>query len=118
MGEPSVASSEVRKWFQQEVSELWPAALGSMSLRRSPCVREHCTACESGEQHRSYVLYTRVHGRRRAVYVPKELVSELEAALKRGRELEARLHEAAVRYAKALKSERKRRRRGKGEEPS
>ncbi len=110
MTERSSLSSEVQKWFEQEVSELWPAALGSMSLRRSPCVRERCTACESGEQHRSYVLYTRVHGRRHAVYVPKELVSELEAVLERGRELEALLHEAAVRYAKALKSERKRRR--------
>jgi hypothetical protein len=118
MSERGFSSSEVRKWFQQEVSELWPAALGSMSLRRSPCVRERCTACESGEQHRSFVLYTRVHGRRHAVYVPKELVSELEAALERGRKLEARLHEAAVRYAKALKLERKRHRRGKGGEPS
>jgi hypothetical protein len=108
--EPTLSSSQVRKWFQQQVRELWPAALGSISLRRSPCVRERCTACESGEQHQSYVLYTRVEGQRHAVYVPKELVGELEAVLERGRELQVLLHEAAVRYVKALKSERKRRR--------
>ena len=108
--EPTLSPSEVRKWFQQQVRELWPAGLGSISLRRSPCIRERCSACERGEQHRSYVLYTRVEGQQRAVYVPKELVSELEAVLERGRELQALLHEAAVRYVKALKSERKRRR--------
>jgi len=109
MDENAPLSSDVRKWFQQQVSELWPAALGSISLRRSPCVRKRCTACERGEQHRSYVLYTRVHDRRHVVYVPKEMVSELEAVLERGRELQALLHEAAVRYAKALKSGKKRR---------
>ncbi len=106
--ESEATPSEVRKWFQQRVAELWPAALGSISLRRSPCIRKRCTACERGEQHKSHVLYTRVRGRRRAVYVPKELVSELEAVLERGRELEALLHEAAVRYAKTVKAERKR----------
>jgi hypothetical protein len=45
------------------------------------------------------------------VYVPDELVPELERALENGRQLQALLYEAGVRYAKALKLERKRRRR-------
>src|ERR1700758_2548906 len=63
--------SDVRRWLQSETADLWPALLGSLSLRRSPCVRENCRACQSGEQHPSYVLYGRLKGRRFAVYVPE-----------------------------------------------
>src|SRR5438552_2559922 len=70
----SAAPSDVLLWLQSETADLWPAMLGSLSLRRSPCVRENCRACQSGEQHPSYVLYGRLKGRRFAVYVPEELV--------------------------------------------
>lgn len=58
------SSSSVGGWLQSEAMGLWPALLGSLSFRRSPCVRENCPACMSGEQHSSYVLYGRVKGRR------------------------------------------------------
>jgi len=35
--------------LESEVAELWPALLGSLSFRRSPCVRENCPACMSGD---------------------------------------------------------------------
>ncbi len=47
---------QVKKWFQDKVRELWPVAIGSLSLRKSPCIREHCRLCESGEGHSSYAL--------------------------------------------------------------
>ena len=81
-------------------------SLGSLSLRRSPCVRENCPACLSGEQHQSYVLYSRLNGRRFAVYVPEELVPELRRCVDNGRALQELLQEAAPRYVKALKRER------------
>src|SRR3989304_4143854 len=52
-----------------------------LSLRKSPCIREHCAACESGEGHPSYVLYTSRRGRRGALYVPDALAAELRAAI-------------------------------------
>ena len=85
---------------------LRPAILGSLSLRRSPCVRENCPACLSGEQHASYVLYGRLKGRRFAVYVPEELVPEVRRCLENGRALQDLLYQAAPRYVKALKRER------------
>ena len=85
---------------------LWPAVLGSLSLRRSPCIRENCPACLSGEQHQSYVLYGRVKGRRFAVYVPEELVPEVRRCLDNGRALQELLQQAAPRYVEALKRER------------
>jgi hypothetical protein len=60
----------------------------------------------SGEQHPSYVLYTRVKGRRVAVYVPEDLVPDVRQCLENGRALQDLLQEAAPRYLKALKLKR------------
>ena len=48
-------------------------AVGSLSLRRSPCIREHCALCKSGERHVSYALYGRQRGRRFSIYIPDEI---------------------------------------------
>ena len=98
--------SDVMDWLQSEAAGLWPAILGSLSLRRSPCIRADCPSCLSGEQHRSYVLYGRVSGRRIAVYVPEELVPEVQRCVDNGRALQELLQQAAPRYVKALKRER------------
>jgi hypothetical protein len=92
-------------WFQSQAERLKPAVLGSLSLRRSPCVRHNCQACLTGEQHQSYVLYGRLKGRRFAVYVPEELVPEVQQCLDNGRALQELLYQAAPRYIKSLKRE-------------
>lgn len=97
--------AQVARWFQDQAASLWPAALGSLSLRRSRCIREHCSACLSGEQHSSYVLYGRVQGRRYAVYVAEELVPEVRRSLDNGRALQELLYQAAPRYIRALKQQ-------------
>src|SRR5438270_329192 len=102
----SESPSDIVHWLQSETASLWPAILGSLSLRRSPCVRENCPACLSGEQHPSYVLYGRLKGRRFAVYVPEELVPEVRRFVDNGRALQELLYQAAPRYVKALKRER------------
>src|SRR6202795_3351254 len=58
----SESPTDVMRWLQGEAAVLWPAFLGSLSLRRSRCVRPNCTACLSGEQHQSYLLYDRAEG--------------------------------------------------------
>jgi hypothetical protein len=60
----SESASDVVRRLQSESTALWPAVLGSLSLRRTRCMRENCVACLSGEQHQSYVLYGRAKGRR------------------------------------------------------
>jgi len=102
----SESPSDVARWLRSQSTDLWPALLGSLSLRRSRCIRKNCPACRSGEQHRSYVLYGRANGRRVAVYVPEELVPEVQRSLDNGRALQDLLHQAAPRYIKALKRER------------
>src|SRR3979411_2778825 len=102
----SESPSDVMRWLQSEGAVLWPAFLGSLSLRRSRCVRPNCAACLSGEQHQSYVLYDRAEGRRIAVYVPEELVPQVQRGLENGSALQDLLHQAAPRYIKALKRQR------------
>jgi len=46
------------------------------------------------------------NGRRVAVYVPEELVPEVQRSLDNGRALQDLLHQAAPRYIKALKRQR------------
>src|ERR1700674_4637945 len=94
---------DVIGWMQSEAVGLWPALLGSLSYRRSRCMRANCPACLSGEQHPSHVLYGRYNGRRFAVYVPEELVGEVRRAVDNGRALQDLLVQAGPRYVKALK---------------
>jgi hypothetical protein len=98
---------DVRRWFLAEVAKLWPLAGGSLSLRKSPCIRDRCAACESGEGHVSYVLYTREAGQRHSRYVPDALARELEQAVGNGRRLQALVLEAGRRYLHARKPPRR-----------
>jgi hypothetical protein len=98
--------SDVVHWLAAQTAGAWPALLGSLSLRRSPCIRENCPACQSGEQHPSWVLYGRLKGKRVSIYVPEDLVPQVRRCLDNGRAVQELLHEAAPRYIKALKRER------------
>lgn len=97
---------EVFKWFREAMAHLWPVADGSLSLRKSPCVRENCAACARGEGHPSYVLYGRRRGKRFSIYIPADLAQNIEEAVENGRRLKDLINEAGVRYAHALKRQR------------
>jgi hypothetical protein len=103
---PNESPEEVRRWFLRQVSELWPLAAGSLSLRTGPCIRENCSACQRGEGHASYALYGRKKRGRFSVYVPQELVPLVERAVNNGRKLEKLMHEAGLRYTVAVKGQR------------
>jgi hypothetical protein len=97
---------DIRRWFVRQVSELWPLAAGSLSLRTGPCIRENCSACRRGEGHASYALYGRKKNRRFSVYVPEELVPLVQTAVDNGRKLQKLISEAGLRYTEALKGQR------------
>lgn len=102
---------QVTKWFQTAVQKLGLAVTGSLSLRKSPCIRKNCPACASGEGHASYVLYGRHKGKRLSIYVPNDLVPEISAAIANGQHVQELLSEASVRFTQALKESRKREKR-------
>jgi hypothetical protein len=95
--------ADVQRWLQTKASDLWPAALGSLSLRRTGCMRKNCSACESGEKHPSWVLSGHVQDQRFSLYVPDALVPEVQRCLENGRALQELLFTSALRYVKALK---------------
>ena len=101
--------ADVISWMENEAASLWPALLGSLSYRRTRCIQPNCAACQSGEQHSSWVLYGRHNGRRFAVYVPQDLVPEVRRAVDNGRAMQDLLIQGGPRYVKALKRERKNR---------
>ena len=99
--------ADVISWMESEAASLWPALVGSLSYRRTRCMQPNCAACQSGEQHRSYVLYGRHQGRRFAIYVPEDLIDEVRRAVDNGRALQDLLIQVGPRYVEALKRARK-----------
>jgi hypothetical protein len=98
---------QVLRWVQSAVRKLSPVAAGSLSLRKSPCIRKNCPTCASGQGHSSHVLYGRRGGKRFSIYVPEELVPEVRKAIANGRRLQELMSEAGVRYTHALKARRR-----------
>lgn len=94
---------DVRRWFLSTIKKLWPVALGSISLRKSPCIRKNCPACASGEGHSSYALSGYQGESRFSVYVPDVMAREIGDAVERGRRLQDLIKEAGVRYVRAQK---------------
>jgi hypothetical protein len=105
---PTVESPvEVRRWFQAAVRQMWPIAEGSLSFRKSRCIRKTCSACKSGKGHASYILSGRTGSRRFSIYVPDELAPDIQHAIENGRQLQELMNEAGVRLVNALKNQRK-----------
>ena len=79
--------------FLDDLRRRWPLARGSLCEVAKPCVRAGCAACAQGEKHRSFIFSYRQDGKQRCLYVPRELVPELQRALDSGQWLERRLSE-------------------------
>ena len=69
------------RWFLDKSRKLWPLAVGSLSLRKSPCIRKNCSACASGKGHSSYALSGYRGNKRFSIYVPDDLAPEIQKAL-------------------------------------
>ena len=95
--------ADVQRWLQTKTADLWPAALGSLSLRRTRCVRKGCSVCQSGEKHASWVLSGHVQDQRFSLYVPEAQVPQVQRWLENGRALQELLYASAPRLVKALK---------------
>jgi hypothetical protein len=81
--------------------------LGSISLRRSPCIRKNCSACASGQGHSSYALSGYRGKRRFSIYVPEDLAPEIAKAVENGHQLQELMKEAGLRFVLARKSKRR-----------
>ena len=97
---------QVQRWFLDQIKEVGPVAEGSLSLRKSPCIRPNCASCAAGDGHASYALYGQRGGQRFSIYIPDALAPDIQKAVENGRKLKDLINEAGVRYALALKAQR------------
>ena len=83
----------LRQNFLRQLETLWPAIKGSLAEVRKPCIRPNCPACARGDKHRAFIFAFTDKGKRRCMYVPAELVPQLQQALRNGKALEELLYQ-------------------------
>jgi uncharacterized protein DUF6788 len=88
MPNPIPSDTALRQNFIRQLEKLWPAIKGSLAEVRKPCIRPNCPACARGDKHPAYILSFTDKGRRRCMYVPTEMVPQLQQALRNGRALQ------------------------------
>jgi hypothetical protein len=93
MTQPKSFDSSLRQDFLRQLQRLWPAIKGSLAQVRKPCIRPNCPACARGDKHPAFILSFTDKGRRRCMYVPTELVPQLQRALRNGKALEEFLYQ-------------------------
>jgi hypothetical protein len=98
--------SDIKRQFHTQLLALWPALKGSLCQVRKPCIRPNCPACACGDKHPAFILSFTQKGRRRCMYVPRELVPLLQEGLENGRKLEALLTEVGPRLLRLYRQER------------
>ena len=81
--------------LRERLPTLWPAMKGSLAKVYKPCIRANCAACASGEKHPAWILSFSEKGRRRCLYVPRDMVPTVQQAIKTGRKLEGLLGQMA-----------------------
>jgi hypothetical protein len=93
MTQPKSPDSSLRQDFLRQFQKLWPAIKGSSAEVRKPCIRPNCPACARGDKHPAFILSFTDKGHRRCMYVPAELVPQLQQALRNGKALEELLYQ-------------------------
>jgi hypothetical protein len=97
--------------FIQAEGLLWPLAKGCLAEVRKPCIRPECRACKEGRKHKAFIFTFSKGGKRRCMYVPKDLVPALRQAIANGRKLEKKMVEWGEQMIRAH------RRKQKGKKP-
>ena len=89
-----------------EIQALWPAAKGSVSEVRKPCIRPNCKACREGRKHPAFILSWNDGRRRRCMYVPASMVTDLRKAIANGRRIEQLLYRTGAQMVMASRNRR------------
>ena len=106
MTPPQFPDPALRQDFRRNLEKLWPAIKGSLAEVRKPCIRPNCPACARGDKHAAFILSFTEKGRRRCMYVPTEMVSQLQQALRNGKALEQFLYQMGPELLRHYRKER------------
>lgn len=83
-----ISAQKSKAQYMKKTAQWWPAVKGSLALVKKPCIRKGCRLCQSGEKHPAYLFSYTSAGKRRCLYVPRELVPLIKRAIHNGRRLE------------------------------
>src|SRR6266566_6578774 len=106
MTQPKSSDSSLHQSFRRQLEKLWPAIKGSLAEVRKPCIRPNCPACARGDKHPAFILSFTDKGPRRCMYVPAQLVPQLQQALRNGKALEALLYQLGPELLRQYRKER------------
>jgi len=106
MRQPKFSDPRLRQNFLRSVEKLWPALQGSLAEVRKPCIRANCPACARGDKPAAFILSVTEKGWRRCMYVPTELVPQLQQALRNGKALEPFLYQRGPERLRQYRKER------------
>src|SRR2546425_10164963 len=106
MTHPNPSGSAPRQDFLRRLQKLWPAIKGSLAEIRKPCIRPNCAACARGDKHPAFILSFTDKDRRRCMYVPAEIVPQLQQALRNGKALEEFLYQMGPELLRQYRNER------------
>lgn len=106
MTPPKSSDPSLRENFLRNLAKLWPAIKGSLAEVRKPCIRPNCPACVRGDKHAAFILSFTEKGRRRCMYVPTEMVPQLQQALRNGKALEQLLYQMGPELLRQYRKER------------
>lgn len=98
-----MSESTVKTKLLAELSELWPAAKGSVREYKQKCKNKNCARCASGERHPIWEFTYYENKRQRSKHIPRGLVDEVKLALENGRKIEALLVQAGLEYIDEIK---------------
>lgn len=101
-----------------EIARHWPMAKGSLAEVRKPCIRPNCRACASGRKHAAFLFSLTEKGRRRCLYVPRDLVAALRQAIANGRWMEEQMRRLGVWLVEEHRRQRTKTSSGQGESAS
>jgi len=98
----------MKKSLSERLSQLCPAARGTVAEVRKPCSRPKCKRCASGQKHPAFIyVYSEQTGRRRCLHVPRDLVPELRRRLQKGRQIDHLLFEAGADFVRTRGGQRR-----------
>jgi len=103
-GGSTMSESAARAKFLSAVSELWPAAKGSVREYKQKCKNKNCPRCASGERHPIWEFTCYENGVQRSKHIPRGVIEEVKQALENGRKIEALLVQSGLGYIDELKA--------------
>jgi len=108
----STATLEARRRAKlEELAEIGPVLQGSFAQIRVTCGNPNCR-CARGEKHLSHIVTRKVRGKSKSLYVPVDMVEEVQVWVEQHRRVKRLLKEISALSEKIIRNHAQNRRAG------